>query len=343
MAATTFANCTFAPAVYSDALILESLTLNAFAQSGVFQTDPTVRNFLTSEQAGTIYIRRFDPLAEGEGLIPSDTGSAGAVGNITMSSYAAIKQALVHMVGSADIIPYLNDEDPMEAIQMGMAKWWSAIWNRRAIASMTGILADNIAADNEDMVNDISSATFAGITVANTISASAIVAAERTMGDRGDGLGVMCVHSAIYYDLKDNDLIDYLEDSKGDKTIATYRGYRLVVDDALPAVTYDTSAIKYTTYLVAPGALAVEVTGAKVPVAVERDEKANNGGGTETLIERNNFIIHPYGFSWIAGSVADANGFPTEAELALAANWNRIDTRKRIGIAAIISNSLTQV
>ena len=70
---------------------------------------------------------------------------------------------------------------------------------------------------------------------------------------------------------------------------------------------------------------------------IENKPSSGNGGGQQILHSRLNLAVHPAGFSWVEGSVADES--PTIAELALAANWNRILDRQAIPIAFLIARA----
>jgi hypothetical protein len=69
---------------------------------------------------------------------------------------------------------------------------------------------------------------------------------------------------------------------------------------------------------------------------VENLPSAGNGGGQQILHSRVNVAVHPAGFAWKDGSVAGDS--PTLAELAKAANWDRVFTRKAIPMAFLVTN-----
>ena len=65
-------------------------------------------------------------------------------------------------------------------------------------------------------------------------------------------------------------------------------------------------------------------------------ERAGNGAGVETLVERKQWIIHPEGYKWTETTVAGLS--PTVAEVALAANWERVFNRENIKLAFFVHN-----
>ena len=79
------------------------------------------------------------------------------------------------------------------------------------------------------------------------------------------------------------------------------------------------------------GAVALGVGTPKTPFAIHRDEAAGNGGGEEIVHSRLEWIIHPQGFSF------GLEETPTLAQLETASNWTRQYERKRIALAALIT------
>ena len=111
---------------------------------------------------------------------------------------------------------------------------------------------------------------------------------------------------------------------------ATFGGKRVIVDDSLSAVA-GTNRVTYTTVLFADGALAGAQGRVLKPSQLDDKPENGDGGGEEILYSRRAEIIHPLGFTWTDASVAGQSA--TLAELATAANWNRVWDRKNIGLA----------
>jgi hypothetical protein len=238
---------------------------------------------------------------------------------------------------SADINRAVTGADPMAAIGNLVAGYWVRDQQRLLIASLTGVLADNDANDSDDMFYSVATDSADAITDAERISADVVIAGQATMGDQQESLAAIAMHSVPYAHLKKLALIDFIPDPINPQAaqIPTYLGMRVIVDDLCPAVA-GSNRITYTSYLFAPGACAWGVGAPRVPFAVEREEAQGNGEGIETLHSRNHFILHPRGIAWQDSSVAGES--PTNAELALAANWDRVYDRKLVRFAAIKTN-----
>ena len=93
-----------------------------------------------------------------------------------------------------------------------------------------------------------------------------------------------------------------------------------------------------------PGALgfAEETPPGEDGLEYDRAPDRGNGGGTETLWNRRNFVVHPLGYSFLSTTIT---GTPTTtrpvsanwADLALATNWERKFARKQVPLAFITS------
>ena len=235
-----------------------------------------------------------------------------------------------------DLARELALSDPLTAITSRIGHYWATAEERRVIQSAMGILADNVANDSGDMVYDIATDNVATVTDAERISATAVINAKATMGDAAESLSVIAMHSVPYSRLQIQDLIDYIQPSGTDIRIPTYLGYRVVVDDSLPAVA-GTNRITYTSILFGQGAFGYGNGRVLMPSELERVASAGYGGGQDIVHSRMAKIIHPAGFAWLEASVAGQS--PTEAELATAANWNRVyANRKNVNIAFLQTN-----
>ena len=65
-----------------------------------------------------------------------------------------------------------------------------------------------------------------------------------------------------------------------------------------------------TTFLVLPGALAMEPLAVPLPVEIDRNASSYKGGGTTTIWNRWGYVLHPAGYNW----AGDQDGFPSDAQ-----------------------------
>jgi hypothetical protein len=186
------------------------------------------------------------------------------------------------------------------------------------------------------MVIDIATDSAAAITDAERISGEAVIDTRTTLGDHSSMIAVMAVHSIVFARLQKQNLIDYIPNARGEVVIPTYLGMTLVVDDSLPAVA-GSNRVTYTSILFQRGAFGFGAGSPDVPSELERLPATGNGGGQEIIYSRRTDIIHPYGFAFLSDSIVGESA--TLAELAEAAEWNRVYTeRKNVGIAFLQTN-----
>jgi hypothetical protein len=162
------------------------------------------------------------------------------------------------------------------------------------------------------------------------------------LGDRGDRLVAVAMHSATEAALRKLDLIDFIPDSQGEAQIRTFQGRRVIVDDGCPSRAGTTDGLVYTSYLFGPGSFGMgfaDLNGAPVEGGhgTEGCETARDALNSDTfLVNRRRFILHPRGVKFTSASVAGAN--PTNAELEAAANWVRVWENKNVPVVAVTHN-----
>lgn len=332
MASTRFADVVIVPEVFGTNMILESLALDLFVQSGVVVPDAQLNEFLSSSTGGETFSPRYlGPLADTDPNVSTDDPAVSSTPeNIVGTKNTAVRQDMNKSWSSMDLTSMVLGDDPLAAIQGGVAKYWLTVRQKRLLASLCGIIAGNITNNNSDMVNDISGGTGA----AALFNAVAYIDAKATMGDRMSNLNALAVHSVVYANMLKQDLIDFIKPSDDSlKQIPTYQGARVLVDDGM-TTTGGSPDILYYSYLFGPGAAAMGMANARVPFEVDRKPEAGNGGGEERVYSRVSAVIHPQGFQWIGAS---GPGNPTMAALIAAESWVRAWERKRIPLACLIS------
>ena len=234
-----------------------------------------------------------------------------------------------------DIAVDLALADPVQAITNRVGAYWATTNERRLIQSTMGLLADNVANDSGDMVFDIATDAVGAPTAAELVSNDAILDAQQTAGDHQAGFSAIAMHSVVYNRLRKQQLIDFIRDADNNTLFQMYGNLRVIVDDSLSAVA-GVNRVTYTTVIFGNGAVAAGMGRTKVPSELDRDPEKGNGGGQETLYSRRADIIHPLGFEFTSSSVAGQSA--NLAELATAANWNRVWERKSVPLAFLQTN-----
>lgn len=241
---------------------------------------------------------------------------------------------------AADLVDALSGKDPLKMVASTIDEYWVEQLQRRVLAAAIGLYNDNVAANAGDMVVDVSSANMV-VADTNRFNAETMVNATLTLGDSMRKITGMAVHSVVYGKMIKDDLIEFVADSQGKLTIPTYMGKVVVVDDGMPIIGGDGSAVafKYLSVLFGRGAFGYGRGNPKVPSEFEREPARGNGGGFETLWSRKRWVIHPFGYKFNSTTITGPGLSPTWADLKLAANWERVLNRKNVPLAFLVTNA----
>jgi hypothetical protein len=325
------------PTEFENYAIERTATLSAFADSGIIENAP-----------------EFDELAAGggrEAKMPFWKDLSGARQLLGDAATLAVNKitsdqdiARIHndaQVWSVNhLASVISGDDPMQAIVDLVADYWQRIDQGIVVSCLKGMFGAASMAGNK---LGIASETIAGQSAASRLNGATFVDATQKLGDRGDRLTAIAVHSATEASLRKLDLIDFIPDSEGKMTIKTFQGRRVIVDDGLPTRAGTTDGVVYTTFLFGPGAFGKG--------SARLDSKPLQGGfGTEgvemarvpldsdsVLINRRRYILHPRGVKFTSASVAADS--PTNAELENQANWVRVWENKNVRIVSIDHNN----
>lgn len=314
------------------AYALEQTTYNSnLVQCGIMVRSPEFDDLANS--TGTTVNMPFWKDLEGDSeVLPTD----GTTKLSTSDIGTGLDKAAINHRGKAfkvnDLVQELakvqaNDPnaDPMAVIASRIGAYWDGEYQKILLSILKGAFA---ATSMAGLVLDVSKETNAADRTAN---ADTLIDAEGKLGDRGSQLQAIMMHSAVERKLRKDDLIDYIEPSKGGKPLAYYGDKRVIVNDELPVenVTItepSTKADVYTTYLFGSGAVALGEATPDYP-ALETDREAL--AGNDILISRRKNLIHPRGIKF-TGSPAGVS--PTNKEFETGTNWERAYQPKHIKV-----------
>lgn len=327
------------PLVFTQGAQEAQIELNRFITSGVMINDPVISG-MASVGGNIGELPFYLPLGTSEPNYSNDVvGTLSTPDNITSDKMVYRLCSQNKSWSIMDISTELSLADPVRAITDRIGQYWATNNERRVISSVNGVIADNIANDSGDMIFDITVAVDTAPTDANLIDADAIIDTIQTMGDHGEMLSAIAVHSVVYRRMQKLNLLDTLiPASDGKVAIRTYQGKTVIVDDSLAGTTYGTTPVNtyYDTVLFGAGQFRAGEGRVKMPSELDRTAAAGNGGGEESLFSRRADIIHPIGFQFSSASVVGQSA--TQAELAVAANWDRVYNRKNVSLAVLRSN-----
>ncbi len=308
--------------IRSGAVVNDSLMAATAAQNkGSKLTMPQYHSFTAADKVGN----------------DTDPGSEGTTGLLTSNSRTSfeVDVPMLRRVVNFDAMDLARAEanaDPLGDVAAQAADQIIANQDAIVISSLAGVLADN-SNDSNDMLTDISNANTT-IAAKNKIQRSTVIDAVAQWGDFGNQAAALVMHSAVYYQLLKDDTTSFRQEGE-QGFVGSFMGIPVVLEDratVIPAVTSGTAvSAKYTTYVLGAGAVGYSsLMGSPV---YDRNEKAGNGWGGESIIVRRTDLVNPRGVSF-SGSTANV----ADSELVKAASWNRAFKRKNIAIAFIRSN-----
>ena len=329
--ATTQLSDIIKPDVFTDYLVQNAMEKTALVQSGVLVPNAVINDQLTAG-SDAFSVPFWRDLGNDEANVVNDDPASLASPKKIQTGKQFIRKAFLHQSWSAmNLASELAGSDALARIQDRAVAYWNRQLQRRLVATLSGVLADNAANDSDDMILDITAAT------ANTFSPEAVIDAAGTLGDSMDTVTGIAMHSDLYRQALKADLIEFIQPSAGSMRMPTYRGLAVIVDDGMPKVSDGATGFKYTSVLFGAGAVGYGLTAPAIAegTEVENIPGAGNGGGQQILHSRVNLAVHPAGFAWVEGTLAGDS--PTIAELGAAAHWDRVVERKAVPMAFLVT------
>ena len=324
------------PEIFSAYVDEAVTTRSAFLQSGVIQP----LDILNATEGGD-YINvpswtanlsgDAEVLSDSTSLIPGKIGAEKQICPVLHRGRAWEVRTLAALAAG---------DDPMAAIGRKVADYISHQQQKDVFAILKGVfgpLTSNTTGALKALAID-SNAT------ATTLSPGKVAEARAALGDQGEKLSVIAVHSKVFYDLVERRAIEYVTASEarqtadssmpdafagnlanayGDVTVPTYMGLRVIVSDDV-----NNNGTEYASYLFTPGAMA---SGSQMGLVTETDRDIAALSDAVTVHWHN--LYHPLGLSYKAGGVN-----PSRATLETVTNWEQIYETKNLGIVSIVSN-----
>ena len=314
------------PEVFTPYVIEQTTQRDAFLASGVVQP---MAELNATEGGDYINIPHWKANLSGDFEVLSDSTS------LSPSKITADKQVgvILHR-GRAwearDLAALAAGADPMAAIGAKVADYVANQRQKDLIKCLEGVFGSLTGSDSPAFTDLRVDTTGMG-----TLSPRTVAKVRAKLGDQGDKLTAVAMHSAIYYDLVERKAIDYVSTNDargttttqsggsiaaaygGDNSVPVYMGLRVIVSDDLAP-----SSTNYPVYFFTAGAIA---SGEQMAMQTEtdRDILAKSDAMSIDL----HYCYHPVGAKWTVGTVN-----PTQAQLATIGNWTKVYETKNIGI-----------
>lgn len=311
MAETRLTNV-IVPEVFTAYSMAPSIYKSRFYKSGAMSENGGISSLLGG--GGDIYSLPFwNDTVGTSGDIPSETVDS-TVNNLTTAKQTFRKQLREKAWGANDVSSVFAGSDGVQAAAERVSDYWAQAFDKIGIATMQGVIADNIANDSSDLAN-VTAAIFSDDGVIDT---QALLGENGTLtgGDLNGNFTAIVVHPSVYALMRKQDVIDFVPISGQARPLEFYMNMQVIVDRNAPV-----NSTLYDTYILKAGALQIGMTDqGYLPTEIER--VANKGFGIDELWTRRVAAVHPMGFAWSDTSVAGVS--PTDAELQTAGNWNRV-------------------
>jgi hypothetical protein len=327
------------PEVFTPYVIEQTTQRNAFLASGVVQPLAALN---TSEDGGDfVNIPFWKANLSGDLEVLTDSSSL-TPGQITAAKQIGVVLHRGRAFESRDLAALAAGSDPMAAIGQKLGAYLANQQQADLLKSLEGVFGALTGGDSpafDALRFDTSGATALG--------PRQVAKARALLGDQGDKLSVVAMHSACYYDLVERKAIDYVLASEissglsgdatqsvfagsvtaafGDVRVPTFMGMRVVVSDDIT-----NSGGNYACYFFTPGAVA---SGEQAALRTETDRDIL--AKSDAMSVDMHYIYHPVGAKW---GVTTVN--PSRSALATVTNWSKVYETKNIGIvrATITSN-----
>lgn len=305
------------PEVFDPYVVQRTMQLSALVQSGIIANNSEFDSL--SGGPNTLVNMPYWEDLTGDSEIMKDNGAL-TPGKIGSNKDVARKQGRARAWGANGLSALLSGDDPLGAIANLVASYWTRDMQKILLSTLAGVFASPTMAQH---VLDISGKTGD----AALISGESFIDAGQKLGDAKELLTGVMMHSAVEAYLAKRQLIDYVQEAGQSDRVGFFLNKRVIVDDAMP---YDTATQVGVAYLFGQGAIALGNGSHPRIITTEVDRDSLASSGEDFLINRRIFILHPRGIKWTEGAIADV--FPTNAELANGANWQRVYEPKAIRV-----------
>lgn len=295
---------------------------SGFFRSGIIATNEAISQEF-AKGGRTITIPHFNDLSGNSEILSDVTGLTAAV--IGGNSQIGVRNLRGRAWQSSDLAAELAGDDPMLAIARRTGEYWVRDTQAVMISILTGLFA---------ATGPLATSHTAGGT-GTELTGQAMIDAIATLGDAGQDLAAVAMHSGAYYKLiKDDLIVPSSQTAQIDTRVSaqraefgTYLGRPVIVDDTLPlsagtGTGSGSGRDVYTVYFFGAGAMVYSEILPKTPVETDRDVLR----GIEVLVNRKEYLMHPVGVSWTGSAAGNS---PSNAEFATPGNWTKVFTDDR--------------
>ena len=329
------------PEIFTPYVIEQSTLRNQFLSSGVVQP---MAELNATEGGDFVKVPFWKANLSGDAEVLTDSTSL-VPGKITADTQVGVILHRGRAFESRDLAALAAGADPMAAIGAKVGEYIANQQQKDLYKSLEGVFGALTGSDSPAF-----DALRFDTTGMGALGPRQVAQARAKLGDQGDKLSAVAMHSACYYDLVERKAIDYVTNTEArlstaatgastinaiggsiagsfsnEYTVPFYMGLRVIVSDDIT-----NSGGNYACYFFTNGAVA---TGEQQALRTETDRDILAKSDAMAMDWHN--VYHPVGAKW---GVTTTN--PTQAQLATITNWSKVYETKNIGIvrATITSN-----
>jgi len=331
-----------------------------FEQSKWIQSGIIQRNAALDARAGGTRVRVpfFDPIAPSETQILSNSTWGGGGGYLVPANVTADEQimTLLHrgFAYAADDLSKLGSgADPLSHVRdqltASINKLKTATLSAQLLGLFGGISGAGVLGPNQ------TDKTLAGVpgslTEANYLNVGNVVSAKAKLGERGDEMDSIAMHSNVAYYLQQVGMLTFSTSALAasgavvwggggvgvrQTEVPFFAGLRVVIDDQLTYLTGGTAthAVKYPVYLFKSGVVSEGIQ-QDLRLAADRNILSMQ----DVLAVDYHYGYHITGTKWAASGDNPTNA-ATTGNLAATGSWNLVfSTTKMVPVARLLVNT----
>jgi hypothetical protein len=329
------------PEIFTPYVLEQSTLRNQFLSSGVVQP---MAELNATEGGDFVKVPFWKANLSGDAEVLTDSTSL-IPGKITADTQVGVILHRGRAFESRDLAALAAGADPMAAIGAKVGEYIANQQQKDLYKSLEGVFGALTGSDSPAF-----DALRFDTTGMGPLGPRQVAQARARLGDQGDKLSAVAMHSACYYDLVERKAIDYVTNTEArlstaatgastinaiggsiagsfsnEYTVPFYMGLRVIISDDIT-----NSGGNYACYFFTNGAVA---TGEQAALRTETDRDILAKSDAMAMDWHN--VYHPVGAKW---GVTTTN--PTQAQLATITNWSKVYETKNIGIvrATITSN-----
>lgn len=331
------------PEVFSPYVIEESTRSDAFLQSGVVQ--PMAELNTSGDGSGDfVSVPFYKANLSGDFEVLTDSTSL-TPGKIEADRQIGVLLRRGRAFEARDLAALASGSDPIGAIGQKMARYVNHQKQKDLVSCLTGVFGSLNANDSNSAFFGLCLDSESGDSP-TSLNPSHVARAKNVLGDAGDKLTAVVMHSATYYELVERRAVDFVLAADtaagatasggsiagafdGNVQVPSFMGLRVIVSDDVQT-TGSGASTEYAVYFMTQGAV-----GSSEHTALRTETDRDILALSDALAISLGYCYHPIGSKW---GVTTVN--PTRSQLETVGNWSKVYETKNIGIvrATVVSS-----